>query len=187
MPDPAEILPSPDSKDTHASHPPDQCADVTAKPPDPEAIDALHLNVLPSAHKPDTVVASIDPLPGPPPLTPEPARVMHTSAPDMPQAQQAIESLVVEVLRTVYDPEIPVNIYDLGLIYEIQIDPTNRVLVRMTLTAPGCPVAGSLPIQVAQRIKSITQVSDAEVQLVWDPPWDNSRMSEAALLDMGML
>jgi FeS assembly SUF system protein len=105
----------------------------------------------------------------------------------MPQAQQAIESLVVEVLRTVYDPEIPVNIYDMGLIYEIQIDPNNRVLVRMTLTAPGCPVAGSLPIQVEQRIKSIPQVPDAEVQLVWEPPWDKSRMSEAALLDLGML
>jgi FeS assembly SUF system protein len=112
---------------------------------------------------------------------------MHASAHDMPQAQRAIEAMVVEVLRTVYDPEIPVNIYDLGLIYEIQIDPTNRVLVRMTLTAPGCPVAGSLPIQVADRIKSIPQVPDAEVQLVWDPPWDKSRMSEEALLDLGML
>jgi len=112
---------------------------------------------------------------------------MHTSTPDLPHDQQALEAMVVEVLRTVYDPELPVNIYDLGLIYGIAIDPTNHVLVRMTLTSPGCPVAGSLPIQVQQRIRSLPQVTDVQVELVWDPPWDRTRISEAALLDLGML
>ena len=90
------------------------------------------------------------------------------------------------MVRTVYDPEIPVNVYDLGLIYEIAIDADNRVKVKMTLTAPGCPVAGSLPVEVERKIAAIPQVKDAEVELVWDPPWDKSRMSEAALLDLGL-
>jgi FeS assembly SUF system protein len=163
-----------------AAEPPPAAASATEN-------DSLSLKVLATSAKLDSVVAPLDPVPGPPTLLPEPARIMHASAHDMPQAQRAIEAMVVEVVRTVYDPEIPVNIYDLGLIYEIQIDPENRVLVRMTLTAPGCPVAGSLPLQVADRIKTIPQVKDAEVQLVWEPPWDKSRMSEEALLDLGML
>ena len=94
---------------------------------------------------------------------------MHKTAGELSPAQRALEATIVEVVRTVYDPEIPVNVYDLGLIYEIAIDAENRVKVKMTLTAPGCPVAGSLPVEV-----------------VWDPPWDKSRMSEAALLDLGL-
>ncbi|MGD1276045.1 MAG: SUF system Fe-S cluster assembly protein [Tepidisphaeraceae bacterium] len=103
----------------------------------------------------------------------------------MPQ-QRALEAMVVEALRSIYDPEIPVNIYDLGLIYAIDIDGDNRVKVQMTLTAPGCPVAGSLPAAVERRIEAIGQVTSAEVELVWDPPWDKSRMSESALLDLGL-
>ena len=111
---------------------------------------------------------------------------MHKSAGELSPAQRAMEATIVEVVRTVYDPEIPVNVYDLGLIYEIAIDPENRVKVKMTLTAPGCPVAGSLPVEVERKIASIPQVKEAEVELVWDPPWDKSRMSESALLDLGL-
>ena len=93
---------------------------------------------------------------------------------------------MVEVVRTIYDPEIPVNIYDLGLIYRIDIDPKNHVTVTMTLTAPNCPVAGSLPLSVEQKVENIPEVSGADVVLVWEPAWDKTRMSEAALLDLGM-
>lgn len=112
---------------------------------------------------------------------------MHRTIGELSPAQRATEATVVEVLRTVYDPEIPVNIYELGLIYEIAIDSENRVKVKMTLTAPGCPVAGSLPVEVERKIESIPEVKDAEVELVWDPPWDKSRMSETALLDLGLV
>jgi len=114
-------------------------------------------------------------------------RAMHRTTGDLSPAQRALESSIVEVIRTVYDPEIPVNVYDLGLIYEIAIDPESRVKVKMTLTAPGCPVAGSLPVEVERKIEGITGVKDAEVELVWDPPWDKSRMSEAAMLDLGII
>jgi len=92
---------------------------------------------------------------------------------------------VIEVLRTCYDPEIPVNIYDLGLIYDIEITPERAVLVRMTLTAPGCPVAFSLPVEVETKLRSLEGVTDARVELVWDPPWTPDRMSEAARLQLG--
>ena len=113
-------------------------------------------------------------------------RAMHKTAGELSPAQRALEATIVEVVRTVYDPEIPVNVYDLGLIYEIAIDAENRVKVKMTLTAPGCPVAGSLPVEVERKIASIPEVKETEVELVWDPPWDKSRMSEAALLDLGL-
>lgn len=103
-------------------------------------------------------------------------------------AQRAIEERVIEALKTVYDPEIPVNIYDLGLIYQIEVDPqTSAVHVKMTLTAPGCPVAGTLPAEVQRRIEAIPDVSEAVVELVWDPPWTKDRMSQAALLELGLL
>lgn len=112
---------------------------------------------------------------------------MHKTIGELSPAQRALESTIIEVIRTVYDPEIPVNIYELGLIYEIGIDAENRVKVKMTLTAPGCPVAGSLPVEVEKKIESIPQVKDAEVEVVWDPPWDKSRMSESAMLDLGLV
>ncbi len=95
------------------------------------------------------------------------------------------EETIVEVLRTVFDPEIPVSIYDLGMIYNINIEDA-KVHVRMTLTTPACPVAGSLPGQVEARIKSIEGVNDATVELVWDPPWTPDKMSEAAKLELNM-
>jgi FeS assembly SUF system protein len=98
-----------------------------------------------------------------------------------------LEGKIIEALRQVYDPEIPVSIYELGLIYGIDIADDKSVKIRMTLTAPACPVAGSLPGEVERRVESIPEVKDAEVELVWDPPWDKSMMSEAAQLQLGFL
>ncbi len=107
---------------------------------------------------------------------------------DSPQDNPAAaitEETIVEVLRTVYDPEIPVSIYDLGMIYDIQVADA-EVHVRMTLTTPACPVAGSLPGEVETRIKAIEGVNDATVELVWDPPWTPDKMSEGAKLHLNM-
>ena len=94
---------------------------------------------------------------------------------------------VIGVLRTVYDPELPVNIYDLGLIYDIDVDPqSGTVHLKMTLTAPGCPVAQTFPGTVECAVRELPEVSEACVELVWDPPWDKSRMTEAARLTLGM-
>ena len=102
--------------------------------------------------------------------------------------QKAIEEKVIDAIRTVYDPEIPVNIYDLGLIYGIDVDDASgKVYVKMTLTAPGCPVAGSLPLEVERRIETIDEVPSAVVELVWDPPWSREMMSEAAQLELGLM
>jgi FeS assembly SUF system protein len=98
---------------------------------------------------------------------------------------QDLRNRVVEALRTVYDPEIPVNIYELGLIYDLEVTPTGEVLVRMTLTAPNCPVAEILPKQVKHKILSIEGVTTADIDLVFDPPWDRSKMSDAAKLNLG--
>lgn len=98
----------------------------------------------------------------------------------------ALEAQVIEALRTVYDPEIPVNIYELGLIYDVKVDPPAAVEIRMTLTSPNCPAAGTLPGEVQEKVKSIPGVSDAKVEVVFDPPWDASRMSEAAKLELGL-
>jgi FeS assembly SUF system protein len=100
--------------------------------------------------------------------------------------QKLIEGKVIEAVREIFDPEIPVNIYELGLIYDIKVDAENRVHVKMTLTAPACPVAGSLPGEVEKKIEAIPEVKSADVELVWEPPWSRDRMSEAALLQLGM-
>jgi FeS assembly SUF system protein len=99
---------------------------------------------------------------------------------------ESLKEHVIAALRNVYDPEIPVNIYDLGLIYELDIDSNNKVSVKMTLTAPGCPVAQTFPGTVECAVREVGGVSDACVELVWDPPWDQSRMSEAAKLQLNM-
>lgn len=99
----------------------------------------------------------------------------------------ALEDQVVCALRNVYDPEIPVNIYDLGLIYALEIDADKKVLVKMTLTTPGCPVAQTFPGTVECAVKEVEGVTDAAVELVWDPPWEPDRMSEAAKLQLNML
>jgi len=97
----------------------------------------------------------------------------------------ALQDKIVEKMRTVYDPEIPVNIYDLGLIYEIKVQPSAEVYVKMTLTAPGCPAAGTLPGEVEDKITLIPGVKSVKVDVVWEPPWDKEMMSEAAKLQLG--
>ena len=112
--------------------------------------------------------------------------VATAGVPLQPGMPVASEETVVEALRTVYDPEIPVNIYELGLIYTIDISPENEVKIIMTLTAPGCPAAVTLPAEVQGKVKSIDGVTDARVDIVWEPPWDKDRMSEAAKLQLGI-
>jgi FeS assembly SUF system protein len=104
------------------------------------------------------------------------------SAPD----QRALHEKIVAALQTVFDPEIPLNIYDLGLIYKLAIDPANAVNVQMTLTAPGCPVAGSIVAEVKRKIEAIPEVPKVDVVLVWDPPWTRDRLTEAARLELGL-
>jgi FeS assembly SUF system protein len=98
-----------------------------------------------------------------------------------------LKEKVIEVLKTIYDPEIPVSIWELGLIYEVTVLPINNVQIVMTLTAPSCPAAQSLPIEVDQRIKGIDGVNDVHVAVTWDPPWNKSMMSEAAQLELGFM
>jgi FeS assembly SUF system protein len=117
-----------------------------------------------------------EPLPAKPPLP-------------LPLTLEQIEELknrIVEALHKCFDPEIPVNIYELGLIYDITIAPTGAVEIRMTLTSPGCPVAGTLPGDVQRRILPLQNVTAAKVDVVWDPPWTPARMSEAAKLQLGI-
>jgi FeS assembly SUF system protein len=145
-----------------------------------ESADRQPLPVLPNSGKAEQLRQE--------PITPPipTGQSMHESSPDLSTAQRALESSIVEVLRTVFDPELPVNIYDLGLIYRIEIDSENSVKVVMTLTSPGCPVAQSLPLDVQRKVESVPQVKEADVVLVWEPPWDKSRLSESALLDLGL-
>lgn len=98
-----------------------------------------------------------------------------------------LKNAIIEALKGIYDPEIPVNIYDLGLIYNIFIDPQGLVKIEMTLTSPGCPVAQTFPGIVENAINNVAGVSEAQVELVWDPPWSTENMSEAAKLQLGML
>ena len=93
---------------------------------------------------------------------------------------------VVAALKTVYDPEMPVNIYELGLIYGIEVDDANRASIRMTLTAPNCPVAGTLPGEVEKAVRAVPGVTDVKLELTFDPPWSKARMSEAAKLALGI-
>ena len=97
-----------------------------------------------------------------------------------------LKQKIIKEIKKVYDPEIPVNIYELGLIYKIEIDKKNNVKVDMTLTTPNCPVADSLPKQVKEYILKVDGVSDVNLNLVWDPPWDKSKMSEAAKLELNL-
>jgi FeS assembly SUF system protein len=147
----------------------------------------VSLNVLPNSGKVEQLKKEM--------LTSPPAKKLNETNvvdraldPTKSPQQKAVEEKVIEALRTVYDPELPVNIYDLGLIYDIDVDAeTSSVYVQMTLTAPGCPVAGTLPGEVQRKIQSVPGVPQAVVELVWDPPWSKDRMSEAALLELGLL
>ena len=99
----------------------------------------------------------------------------------------ALGEKIVRVIKTIYDPEIPVNIYDMGLIYEVDLDEEKNVSVVMTLTSPSCPVAESLPLEVEEKIASHPMIKSAKVEIVFDPPWDKSMMSEEALFELGFM
>ncbi|MGH9361600.1 MAG: DUF59 domain-containing protein [Thermoanaerobaculia bacterium] len=101
-------------------------------------------------------------------------------------ADEDIEAGVVEVLKSIFDPEIPVNIYELGLIYDLEVQPDGQVHNKMTLTSPACPVAGSLPPEVKAKVENVPGVTGAEVEVVWDPVWNPGMMSEAARLQLGL-
>lgn len=100
--------------------------------------------------------------------------------------KQELEEKIIQVLKTCYDPEIPVDIFELGLIYEIKIDDEANVNIKMTLTSPACPVAGSLPGEVETKIKSVEEIKNINIELVWNPPWDRDMMSDVAKVELGM-
>ncbi|MGH2647713.1 MAG: iron-sulfur cluster assembly protein [Ginsengibacter sp.] len=102
-------------------------------------------------------------------------------------SEEELKQKVIECLQTIFDPEIPVSIYELGLIYEIDILPINNVQITMTLTAPSCPAAQDIPIEVDQKVRMIEGVNEVDVSVVWDPPWNKSMMSEAASLELGFM
>ena len=97
-----------------------------------------------------------------------------------------IKEKVITEIKKIYDPEIPVNIYELGLIYDVTVDKENKVYIKMTLTTPNCPVAESLPNEVKKSVQVIKEVKDVDLDLVWDPPWDKTMMSEAAKLELNL-
>jgi FeS assembly SUF system protein len=102
-------------------------------------------------------------------------------------SKQQLEEKIIQTLKTCYDPEIPVDIFELGLIYEIAIDDKANVKINMTLTSPACPVAGSLPPEVEAKVKAIPEVNNAKVEIVWSPPWDKDMMSEVAKVELGFM
>ena len=163
---------------------------MSDKPTSP-APHHVPLPVLPSSGKVEELkreVQSGAPVTSAPPAHASAAAMTNpTDAPAQTPRQRDIQRKVEGVLRTIYDPEIPVNIFDLGLIYEVKVDETDAVHVKMTLTAPACPVAGSLPGEVEAKIETVPDVRTASVELVWDPPWSKDRMSESAMLDLGFM
>ena len=100
---------------------------------------------------------------------------------------EEMKQKVIDCLQTIYDPEIPVSIWELGLVYKVDVLPINNVQIEMTLTAPSCPSAQEIPVEVDQKVRMIDGVNDVHVAVVWDPPWDRSMMSEAANLELGFL
>lgn len=122
-------------------------------------------------------------------VKPTQSPAMQNQAETVPQTQDtdALREKIVDVLRSIYDPEIPVNIYEIGLIYSVDIDSANAVNIRMTLTSPACPAAGTLPGEVEDKARRVAGVTDVKVDLVWDPTWSPAMMSETAKLQLGML
>ena len=126
------------------------------------------------------------------PMAPQPAAetpqptIASTDLVADPEKTEALKPAVVKAIQTVFDPEIPVNIWELGLIYDVFIDGGGVAVVRMTLTAPGCPAAQSLPVEVARKVREVPGVTDAKVDVVWEPAWTKDRMSDVAKLQLGM-
>ena len=118
-------------------------------------------------------------------LESEPSEATESSRASEKPGETGLNAAVVAALKTVYDPEIPVDIYELGLIYEVEVEAPGAVSIQMTLTSPACPVAGTLPGEVEARVRSVEGVTDVVVDLVWDPPWGMEKMSEAARLHLG--
>jgi FeS assembly SUF system protein len=117
---------------------------------------------------------------------PEPTELRTAGIVNDPARHAALQRPIVDAIKTVFDPEIPVNVYDLGLIYDVLVDASSTVGIRMTLTAPNCPAAQWLPGQVEQKVKAVDGVTDVKVDVVFDPPWDRDLMSDAAKLQLGM-
>jgi FeS assembly SUF system protein len=107
--------------------------------------------------------------------------------PQQPMDKQSLQNNIIDALKTIYDPEIPVDVYELGLIYEVKVDDEGNAFIMMTLTSPSCPVAESLPAEVEQKAAAVDGISSAKVEIVFDPPWSQDMMSEAAKLDLGFL
>jgi FeS assembly SUF system protein len=123
----------------------------------------------------------------PDPTPEKPASAQDTSSIVVDSAKtEELKPAIVEAISTVYDPEIPVNIWELGLVYDVFADSAGVAGVLMTLTAPGCPAAQSLPVEVAEKVKAVPVVTDVKVEVVWDPPWSKDRMSEVAKLQLGI-
>jgi FeS assembly SUF system protein len=120
--------------------------------------------------------------PAPPPAS---TNEVDALVPDAARTEE-LKPRIVDAISTIYDPEIPVNIWELGLIYDVFVDAAGVAGIRMTLTAPGCPAAQSLPVEVHQKVKAVPGVSDAKVDIVWEPAWSKDRMSEAAKLQLGL-
>ena len=126
--------------------------------------------------------------PPPTPPAPAPVAIKPPLAETLTGEQiEAVKERIVEALHKVFDPEIPVNIYELGLIYDVKVDPSGAVGIQMTLTSPSCPAAQSLPAEVQAKTRGVRGVTDVTVDVVWDPPWESSKMSEAAKLQLGFM
>ena len=135
-----------------------------------------HRIPLETTGEPPSLPAPVTPPPDAPPL----------AHPLTPEQVDEVRAQIVAALKTVFDPEVPINIYEMGLIYDIDVQSTGAVGIRMTLTSPACPVAGSLPPEVQAKARAVPNVTAAKVDVVWDPPWEPSRMSDAARLKLGI-
>ncbi len=138
--------------------------------------------MIPPAPSPSGPIAPLPPQGGAPSSQPSPESQTLARGPEDP----ALRERVVAILKTVYDPEIPVNIYEMGMIYEVRADQAGEVYVKMTLTSPMCPVAGSLPPEVENKARTVEGAKLVKVDLVWDPPWEMSMISEAAKLQLNI-
>jgi FeS assembly SUF system protein len=150
-------------------------------------LSVASLPVIPEQRHPPAEADVPAQAPAPATASPSSDATLATSDPTRFVHQKLIEGKVIEAIKQVFDPEIPVNVYELGLIYDIKVNPDDTVYIKMTLTAPACPVAGSLPGQVETQVETVPEVKSATVELVWDPPWSRDRMSEAAMLQLGMM
>jgi FeS assembly SUF system protein len=148
---------------------PDDTQD-TQQPPSPETTTQAHPRPI-----------------APDPSLEAPSQALAAEGPSPSQPEETLHDRVVRMLTTIYDPEIPVNIYEMGLIYDLDINPDGDVAIKMTLTAPTCPVAESLPPEVEAKVGSVEGVRSVKVELTWEPPWTPERMGEAAKLELGYL